>query len=361
VASGTIQARGLQLTSVLVNQPLLITAATMELRGAERRIILQSVQAVGARWTGSLLGPAENGPWEFDLSADQLDAADFYAWLGAPMRPNLLQRMLPFGANAASAGAPNRGDALEKLQARGRLRVAELIFSPLQVEKIDAAATIDAGSLTLRQGRADLMGGQLNGNFEARLSPEPSYSFDGQFARLDLRDAAAMASLPGRVNGLASGELKLTAHGPDRAALAASLQGQGLLRSRETWLGQFELAPAAASATAEPIPNIEDRPFAVTARFEIGAGRLRLDQLLLARSGEQTEITGTVDFARRLDLSVQSLPHSLATGATAATAQRDAWTIAGTLDTPRITSAPAPAPSLKPSSRGGVPSASASR
>ena len=230
----------MQLTSALLNRPLLLSAATIDLRGGQRRINFQSAEAIGARWTGSLKAPAENGAWEFDLSADHLDAADFYEWLGEPARLSILQRILPFGRSAQSGGAALRAAALENFQARGRLRVGELRFASLQVETIDASTIIDGGSLLARQGRANVLGGQLSGSFEARLSPEPSYSLDGQFSRVDLRDVAALVALPGRAGGLASGELKLAAHGADRAALLASLQGQGLMRARDAWFDQSE-------------------------------------------------------------------------------------------------------------------------
>jgi hypothetical protein len=345
VANGTIQARGLQVTTALMNRPLLVTAAAMELRGGQPTIKFQSVQAVGAQWSGSLRGPAEDGGWEFDLSADRLDAAEFYAWLSSPDRPNLLRRLLPFGSDSARNAAAGRANALKTLQAHGRLRVAELRFAPLQVEQIDAAATIDGPSLSLRQGRANLLGGQFSGNFEARLSAEPAYSLEGQFARLDLRDIAQTVSLPGRVHGRASGELQLSARGSDRAAIAASLQGEGLLRAREASLGQFELTPASTTVVFGPSPGIESRPFALTASFQVGAGRLRLERFLLVRPGEQTEVSGTVDFARQLDLRVQSSPLSPRSISTPLDNRRltgDSWTVAGTLDEPRVTFIPAP-------------------
>ena len=344
-ARGTIEARDLELTTALMNQPLLVSSASIELRAGQRRINLGAVQAVGARWTGSLRSRTGSGAWDFDLSADRLDTADLNTWLGSPARPNLLRRMLPFGATTAPAESPARADALDRFQARGRLRVAELLLSPLRpvkIEKLDAQAVLQGPSLVLRQGRAELYGGQLTGDFEARLSAEPSFSFDGQFARIDLGDLASAASLPGRINGLASGELKLAARGPDRAALAGSLQGQGLLRVREALLGQIEWTPAVTGTAAELNSGIESRPFAVTTRFQVGAGRVRLDRLLLDRSDEQIEITGSVDFSRRLDLRVQSLPRSLTTAGLSA--EREAWTVGGTLDAPRVTSLPSAGP-----------------
>jgi hypothetical protein len=355
---GTIQASDVQLTSALLNRPLLVSAATIDLRGDQRRINFQSVEALGARWTGSLKAPTESGAWEFDLSADRLDTADLYDWLGAPVRPTILQRILPFGLAAQSGDPAQRAGALEALQARGRLRVAELYLAPLQVETIDAVTIIEGGKLVARQGRANLLGGRIAGTFEATLSPEPSYVFDGQFSRLNLHDAAALAALPGRAGGLASGELKLAARGVDRASLLASLQGQGLLRASDAWLEQIEPAPGELAAAATESAAAETRPFALTAPFQISDRRILLDQAILSRSGEETEITGAIDFARRLDLRARFAPGALAATIGSA-ALRDSWTVVGTLDAPRLTSAPAPTPPIATTTP--VPAAAARR
>jgi hypothetical protein len=346
--NGTIQVRNLQLTTSLVNQPLLLSSASVELRPGLRRIVLEGVEALGARWTGSLRSPVAGAPWDFDLSADRLDTADLNAWLGSPDRPSLFRRMLPFGVTAP-ADEISRADGLSHLRASGRLRVAELVLSPVKVEQVDAQAVIEGPSLVLRQGHADFYGGQLTGNFEAALSAEPSFSFDGRLARVDLRGLAAAASLPGQVAGLASGDLKLTAHGPDRAALLAALQGQGQMRIRDAQLGPIEVIPAAAGPAEEMDSGIGSLPFTATARFQVGAGQIRLDQFQIARPDEQVQISGTVDFARRLDLHVQFLPRSTATAA-GLNREPDTLNVAGTLDSPRIASPPVAAP---PSIRAG--------
>ena len=337
--NGTIQARDLELTTTMMNQPLLISSASLELRSGQRRINLDAVQAIGARWSGSLRSPAPGAPWDFDLSADRLDTADLNAWLGAAARPNLLRRILPFTSGAAAADDA-RAEALDHVQASGRLRVAELLLSPLSVEHIDAQAAIKGSSLILRQTRADFYGGQLTGNFEAGLSAEPSFSFDGQFARVDLADLAAAASRPGSITGLASGNLKLAAHGTGRTALAASLEGQGGMRVREAQFGQIDAAPSVAAETvAESSSSIEGRPFAATARFRVSEGQVHFDQFQLLRPDQQMDVTGAVDFAGRLDLRVQSMPRALST-AVGPAREPDSWTVIGTLNAPRIASPP---------------------
>ena len=220
--------------------------------------------------------------------------------------------------------------------------------------------SLTAERLLARQGRANVLGGQLSGSFEARLSPEPSYSLDGQFSRVDLRDVAALVALPGRAGGLASGELKLAAHGADRAALLASLQGQGLMRARDAWFDQSEPAAEGTVTAASASDAAEVRPFALTAPFQIADRSVRFNQAVLTRPGEQTEITGAIDFARRLDLRLRSLPRAL-TATIGDAVPGDSWTVAGTLDAPHITSAPAPAPVPPLASSTAVPEASASR
>ena len=341
-ANGTIEARDLLLTTALLNQPLLVSSARVELRSGRRRVNLAAVQAVGTNWTGSLLAPADAGPWNFDLSADRLDAADLNEWLAPAARPNLLLRMLPFAA-AAPGDAPARADALGRLDARGRLRIGELLLSPLGIEKVetlDAEAAVQGPSIALRGARAGLYGGQLTGNFEARISAEPAYSFDGQFLRVNLRELAAAASLPGSGAGSASGELKLTAHGLDRAALAASLQGQGQLRVRDVALSQIEwVSPTVVNAAGlEPGPG--SRRYSITTHFQVGDGRVLLDPFLLDRPGEQVEITGSVDFARRLDLRARSLSHPVAAASGGLDGESSVWTVGGTLDAPLITPQP---------------------
>jgi hypothetical protein len=353
--TGTIQVRGVQLDTPFMNRPLLLSAATIDLRGSERRVKLQAAEAFGTRWTGSLDRLSGAGAWNFDLAADRLDAADFYAWFGEPARPNLFQRMLPFGDSSATVTLEDRAEALQSLHARGRLRVAELAFSPLQVERIDAEAEISDSSLFLHRGRANLAGGRVTGDFRVRLSGEPSYSFDVQLSGIALSDFAQTASLPGRVEGSASGDLQLSAHGWDRVALATSLEGQGLLRAREVSFAPIALASAVSAEQIESAAEIEPRRFALTTEFQFGDGRVRLNQFLLERPGEQTEVAGTVDFAGRLDLRMQSPPSGITSVLAADGATPIAlWTIGGTLDTPRVASVPVPTPT----SPAGVPSAS---
>jgi hypothetical protein len=311
------------------------------MRAKQRRITLESVEGLGGRWTGSLQKLAPDRGWEFDLSAERLDASEFYSWLGAQGRPNLLQRVLPFGAGGATDTSSARMEALAGLNAGGRLRIAELDLARLHVFNIDANSKISGAALTLRQGHAEAFGGQWSGNFVADLSAEPAYSFEGQFARLDLSQLAEAVALSGRASGAGAGELKLRASGNSRAALVGSLQGQGTLRAPAASLPTLEFASTANPGESEA--GAEERPAAIAARFHLGNGSFALDSLQFARPAERTEVSGSIDFARRLDLRVATVPRALAEATPSGLAS-----VSGTLDAPRIVSAPVAASSQRP-------------
>ncbi len=330
-AEGVIQARNAQITSPLLNSPLLVSSAVMEFRGGQRRITIGSAAALGTRWFGFLRKSGDNPVWDFDLSAGQLNASDFTAWLGASPSPNLLRRMLPFVASAGASESKIRMDALAALRARGRLRLGQLTFSPLIIERLDSQAIFEGNSLLLRQGRASVFGGQLSGDFQARLAPAPSFSFDGRFSRLELARLAQLAVLPGEITGLASGEVSLAAAGSDRSAILRSLAGQVDFRASElsSQLRWPEAAPAAFTDGSSP------SSFSAAGSLRIGNSRVLIDNLRLFNAAGRLDISGAIAFSRTMDLRVQTVPrvHKFSSIAAAAPS---AWSLSGTLDSPQI-------------------------
>jgi hypothetical protein len=136
---------------------------------------------------------------------------------------------------------------------------------------------------------------------------------------------------------VASGELKLEARGIGREDLANSLEGQGLIRARGTLLGGLELRPAAADVAGGHDSRMETHPYGATARLQIADRRVHLEQLALVRPGENLEITGSVDFARHLNLRVQNLPRPLTATHSGLGDADEVWLVGGTLEAPRVT------------------------
>jgi hypothetical protein len=329
---GQLAVHDLRLTSSAINEPILVSAATLKFLPGQRRIEIGGAQALGAQWRGDLEWQAASGAWTFDLSTDWLELEALGRSL-AQGRQGLLYRIFPF------AGSPALGSQAESaiagISAQGRLHIDELVLAPFRLEKIEAAAQLEQGTLTLRRAQADLYGGRVSGDFQAQLAPEPRYSFQGQVDRTDLSALAALTSLKNGFGGIGSGELALAAHGLGRQALLASLDGEGFLHVQD----------ATIEALDEPLASMDtgfrdtagNRFRNSTVSFRVEDGHIRVDPLLLSGRYGQLEIAGNIDFTRRLNLQVRSLPRDnrldLASDPPSPT---DVWIMGGTLDAPQI-------------------------
>jgi hypothetical protein len=135
--------------------------------------------------------------------------------------------------------------------------------------------------------------------------------------------------------------LRLTARGVGRDNLLKSLEGDGTLRIREPVLAglmpaDLELASGTPNA-ADILASDGGRFAATTAIFHVGDLRIRLDPFSLAGRDEQFEVEGNVDFARKLDLRVQSTRSGEPVADGSDVPAHDEWVGGGTLDAPQWT------------------------
>ncbi len=310
-AQGTIDLRALQLRASYLNQRVNIASARIELRPGERHLTLSAAQAFGALWKGTLrwpvvsvVGEAAPPTWEFDLSADRLDATELDRWLGPRARPGLLQRMMPFAA-AGRRDTSELDAVLANLRVHGRLSVDEVVIPPLGVRHLRTEAEIAGRDISLRRAQADFYGGTVKGSLDAELSAEPGYRFRAQFERVNLKSlAGATATLKERFAGVASGELELTARGVGREALLRSLEGRGTLRMRDAEMQGVDLH---ATAQDNILRRGTSRFAAAEAKFSVAAGKIKIEQLHLSNGVEGFQADGSVDFSRALDLQVERL------------------------------------------------------
>ncbi len=153
------------------------------------------------------------------------------------------------------------------------MRVGELQLAPLRIAKLDADAQIDGRKIVLRRAQADFYGGRLSGELNALLTAEPFYSFRGRIDRVDLALLTnASASLAGRFAGLAAGELNFEARGIGREPLAASLEGEGVLRVRNAVVRGMDLSPDRTSGRGpEQSPGQKIADSGTSSRFRVAA------------------------------------------------------------------------------------------
>ena len=341
---GKLDLSDLKLSTALLNQPVTVSAASVELGPDQRSVKLTEARAFGAHWSGTLQRRLVDRVWTFDLTADHLDADDLDRWLGPRARPGFFERILPFGS--ASVPPSVTQASIAQIRGRGRLRIEELELAPLRVTKLDATAAIDGRSVHLSRAQAEFYGGRISGDFGATVSAEPSYSFRGAIDRVNVALLAeASPLLEGQFAGLVSGDLKLAAKGIGRQSLLGSLQGDGTLRARDAVVPIVNSAWGDLGEAGVPQAAAVGRFATGTAAFRIADGSVHLNPLRLADRDHGFEVTGAVDFSRKLDLHVRpiQLLHGVETpSARSAEApsirgtEADAWTVGGTLDAPEV-------------------------
>jgi AsmA-like protein len=329
---GRIDLHDVRLTNSALNEPILVSAASVEFGPGRRKVQLGGAQALGAEWKGSLERKTASADWTFDLSAGRLELEKLGRELGQSQQ-GLLYRILPFAQSFGLAAQSE--SAIARVNAQGRLHVDELALGAWLLESLDATADLHHGSLNLRRAQADLYGGRLTGEFSAQLDTEPRYTFQGQIDRTDLSALAALSSVKNAFGGIGSGEVELAAHGIGRQALLASLEGQGFLQVQNASVDLLNSPVDLADSSFREIAGSRFRSSTVS--FRVQDGKIRVDPWLLSGRLRQLEITGDIDFTRRLDLQVRSILQAERFGAVSdSSAGDDVWVIGGTLDDPQI-------------------------
>jgi hypothetical protein len=328
---GQLNVHNLRLMNSAMDQPIVVSAASVEFSPGERRVEIGGLQALDGSWKGSLQRKSENENWTFDLSADRLNLEQLGQGLSQG-RQGLLYRLLPFGG--AAGLAPEAEAAIARISAQGRLHLDELAIGASRLDNLDATADLEHGNLTLRRAQADLYGGRLSGEFRAQLGTELRYSFRGQVDRTDLSALAAITSIRQGFGGLGSGEIAFSAGGLGRQALLASLEGEGFLHVQDATVELPDLPSDSADTSFQEIAGNRFRNSTVS--FRVENGQIRVDPWLLSGREKQLEIVGDIDFSRRLNLRVRSLSQSDRISSASEFASDEVWVLGGTLDAPQI-------------------------
>jgi hypothetical protein len=338
---GTMDFLGLVLSPAYINQPVRLAKAHVEFAPLQRTVSLSSAEAFGAAWHGSIARKYSDNQWTFDLSADHLDAADLDRWLGPRARPGFLARF-------SAAAAPSSDAVITRLAARGRLRAGLIDISPLQIEKFDGGAELVGRTIRIRKAQADFFGGKISGSLDAQLLPDPSYTFQGRFDRVNLAQLGlAVPFLNSRIGGNASATLTLSAHGIGRQDLIGSMKGQGTLNGRNaalSGLGLFGVFPGDSPETAS------DTFSSIQGTYHIQNREIDLANFVLDSSRGRLEAEGRIDFSHALNIRVHPSIFQAATAP--ASASPPSFLLSGTIETPKLgLSSPTPNPAARPKPR----------
>lgn len=305
--SGQIGLTGAKLQIAGLNRPLDLEDVKLQWQQGKRSVQIAGATGLGANWTGLLTEPvvptdSQTLPWQFDLHADHLDAAELDRWAGPRARPNWLQRLMTSFLGGGSSGT-TPGAFLKLVNARGNLQVEEFSLEQVKLKRLRANLSLRNLDLDVEDAQAQWAGGTLRGSFSAAFSAQPKYAAAVIFERVNLDEIPFAGRVADRVTGQAGGSLSLQTSGVGYDALLANLQGQGQARFGNLEFRGWDV-PASLSSGALRVGssrwNNGDAKFRIADRSFIVS--------LLRLNGPQTPVLlkGTVSFAREVDLQLEA-------------------------------------------------------
>jgi len=316
--SGHVDVTGGELQVAGLNLPLALHDAQLLWSEGRRGARLGSVEGFGAEWSGKIEEADRKTPpgegeetseapdWKFQLHADHLNAAELDRWTGPRARPGWLERLLPSLLGNATPGA-GASELIRRIHAEGEIRVDQLSIERLRLTKVKAAASLRELRLAVHEATAEYAGGTVRGSLQADFAPRPRYALEAQLEKVRLAEllapGKAQRAPADRLEGLATGELRLAAEGVGREELLRTLEGRGSVQLRNVALRGWDV-PASLAAGA---------PRAGTSRWSAGTGDFAIrqsaivfDPLRLESGGEQVLVSGKVSFARNAELTLQT-------------------------------------------------------
>ena len=181
VTLGTVQLRNVRAAMHGLNTPIEISSAAMTLTPDTVTIQKISAHMGNTHWNGGVISSrhcaAPNAApetlpvcvFQFDLTADQLSAADFAEWFTPHPAKRPWYRILNSSSNVNDAPGPS---PLLAIQAHGNLHVGQFELNNVPITQVATQVQLDRGKITLTGLRAQLMQGTHEGNWTIDLSSD---------------------------------------------------------------------------------------------------------------------------------------------------------------------------------------------
>jgi hypothetical protein len=305
--NGRIGFNKANLTVAGLNQPLKISES--ELDWIDGRLIARvvRVEGFGGMWTGiieetSQSDPANGPQWDFQLSVDQLNAADLDRWVGPRARPNWLQRLLPTLMGGAQPSTP-ASELVRRVNADGELGIAQLTIEKLKLEQVLAKGSLHDLQLDVREAQAEWAGGKVQAKINAKFLPRPVYEIAAKLERVNLAQLPGAGRNAERVGGVASGSLRLKTEGVGRDELLGKLAGSGEFHLNMVEFRGWDVNASVADGAAHT----------GVSRWATGECSLRLqdssiflEDFRLDGGKQLTLVNGTLSFARNAELAIET-------------------------------------------------------
>jgi hypothetical protein len=301
-----------------VLEPLLVDSATATL-GSQ----IANITSFAATFAG---GPSLNGSGSFPLICKSADTCILHFDLHtSEISLSRLNQLL----NPALQNQPwyhllavgqQDNNALMKLHALGHISAPRALVGNLAASNVDAMVEINAGTVSLKDIRADLLGGHHTGNWDGDFTAKPPKFFgSGTLTKLAMGQVATLMH-DAWATGTLDGQYTLGLTGLDATAVRDSATGSASFRWTTGTLRHISLegkgTPLAFSA--------------MSGQVAVRNGAISCDDCKMQSAGQLYTVKGNATFARDLDFRL-------------ATSGASAYAISGPLDRPRVEAVPVPA------------------
>ncbi len=309
-AFGTAQLRNVRAETRGVNTPIEISSATVVLAPEAFSLQKLSAQTGSTHWSGSVTAPRHCAPaclFQFELTADQLSAADLSEWFTPHPAKRPWYRIL----SSTDQQGPS---PLLALQAHGNLHVARLGLRKLAATQLTAQMTLDRGKIGLAALRGQLWQGTQQGTWTIDTTVQPvRYHGTGTLQTISLAQLAGLTN-DACIAGNGNGNFDIETSGDDFADLQAHAAG-----SLQFAIDNGRLIHVQLSASDGPLP---------IHRF---TGNLRVNKGVWELSGGRLEsragmyrVGGTASAAEGLNITLTR-------------DDEQTWKLTGTLSKPQVT------------------------
>lgn len=336
--NGQVDVAKAELHAAGLNQPLQLKGTRLQWQDNARTADLGEIDGFGATWSGAISAPPpalsadsdEPAKWNFKLHADRLDASELDRWVGPRSRPNWLQRLLPslLGGSAPTSAA---SELLRRVNAQGELTIDEFTMEAIKLAQVRVQGALHDLHVAIDDSEAQWAGGKIHVIAAAKFLPRPSYDVTTDVDRVDLAQLPAALHLADRLAGSASGTLHLTTEGVGRDDLFRKLTGKGDVRLHNIEFRGWDLG--ATIAEGAPRTGVSRWP-AGQSTFAVHDGTVSLNVLRLDATGQSTLVKGSITFAQRADLTLQTVNDGKRDRDAPATGQ--ILKISGSLEAPRV-------------------------
>jgi len=328
---GRVDLQGLTLRAPYLNQPISEMHGRVIFARDTSELLIDSAQAFGGEWKGSVDLDPVAGVRHFALSVDRLNAEDLDRWLNPRWRQGFLSNILPF-LNSSTSEQPNP----DYVDAQGHVAIDQFAFLRFVVHRLRGDLAIRGRRLELDDADADFYGGHVSAKLVADLRKAPLYSVKTHFSGLNLSSLMASSpSLPKFFGGQAAGDLSLTLGGAGRDALLASLECEGSTDIQDPSFDGFNLIESLRSE--EKVPGTTSFSRAAGA-FKCRNNKIQISQLRLLNPDAELSLSGTVDSAHNLELRVRQIAGASEGDEAASATNPTGSVIEGTLAAPRFPS-----------------------